>query len=55
MSFIYGRDANTSICTACYLTITPKPGQKLSEAQIEHVCGVSDSDKVFKGKSEISG
>jgi hypothetical protein len=48
MFFLQGRGANTSICTACYLTITPRHGQKLSEAQREHMCGVSDNDKVAR-------
>jgi hypothetical protein len=44
MPFALGRDVNTSICTTCYLTVTPKSGQKLTEAQDEHTCGLSDND-----------
>jgi hypothetical protein len=37
-TFVSGRETDTSICTLCYSTITPDPGQTLTEAQWEHSC-----------------
>lgn len=45
MPFVPGRKAETSICLSCYLTVAPTQGQTLLEAEIEHVCGLSDHDK----------
>ena len=38
MPFTAGREPNTSICTGCYLTVSPDPGQSLTEAEFKHAC-----------------
>jgi hypothetical protein len=45
MPFYTAQDERSSICMDCFLTVVPRDGQTLDDAQTAHECGVSKLDQ----------